>query len=71
MRIKNREQIFASARLLSPDLGNLAQNDIDLTDEDVGMELVLCEALIEAIQNYAHYINCRKNYNTIAPKDLH
>jgi hypothetical protein len=69
MRINNRELLLKSARDISPKLGNLLQNDVDLAIEDIRAEIALCMVLSDAIANYAQALNHPGNFTQEDPKD--
>ena len=69
MRINNRELMFKSVRVISPQLGNLLQNDVEITLEDIRAEISLCMVLSDALANYAQYLNHPGNFTHTDPKD--
>jgi len=62
MRIKNREILFTSIKELSPQLGSLLQNDMELTPEIIQAEILASKALILSVQKYILYLMEDSNY---------
>jgi len=68
MRIsgKDREQVFNLARKMSPQLGDIFQNRMDITPADVDLELtVLANHMKDVINQYDEYVQIMRDLGLV------
>ena len=69
MRFKNREEVFKQAKALHPSLGTLAQNDVELSDQDIQDEVSRCVAQTDAVLDYISLLTSIDSYELPDSKD--
>ena len=56
MTFKDRELVFCTARNIHSILGDIAQNEYEFSHLDLVEEFIMCDKLIERINNYKQIV---------------
>jgi len=56
LRLKDRENVFKSGRRISNNIGDIAQNEMQLRETDILLEFIKVEDLINELQNYKRLV---------------